>query len=474
MLSNHKSTNFNLYFYVFIIAFTLLRVLTASSVDFGVDEAHYVLYGLNLDLSYFDHPPMVGWSMAPFLYLFGTNELAARIPAILTALIVSIFIFQFIKEKFNSEKAAFYSVVAINSSFILDGLFLMYLPENPLFILIFPIIFYTAKIFENASLKNYIILGVLLGLAGLSKYTAVLFIPPILLLVFIKRRFDLIFNFKFLILIAIALVCISPVIIWNMQNDWISFAYQTNHVVGSNEMKFSTFGRNLLTQIAGFSPFISFLAFYAFYKTLRSKDIAIQLTTFIASFIFLFFVYSSLYKHTLPHWNGLVYLLLLPLGVAFFIEKKEKLTKILIAISLFISVFLHLELTFKFLPLDDYKSVHRDIYGWPEITQKAKKYGNNIAVMNWTLASRATYYGQEKDLTTYLIDRRFDQFDLWQKDSPIGKNLVFIDTRFYHKEIKKIAKCDEYKNLETFDILLNERKVNTVKLIECVNFQGVK
>jgi hypothetical protein len=47
-----------LYFITFI---AIVRIVLAPYVALGVDEAHYVLYGLHLDLSYFDHPPLVGW-----------------------------------------------------------------------------------------------------------------------------------------------------------------------------------------------------------------------------------------------------------------------------------------------------------------------------------------------------------------------------------------------------------------------------
>lgn len=47
-----------------IAASMLLRLFSARAVGLSVDEAHYALYGLHLDWSYFDHPPMVGWLQA--------------------------------------------------------------------------------------------------------------------------------------------------------------------------------------------------------------------------------------------------------------------------------------------------------------------------------------------------------------------------------------------------------------------------
>jgi 4-amino-4-deoxy-L-arabinose transferase-like glycosyltransferase len=364
--------------------------------------------------------------------------------------------------------------VALNSSFVIAGLFLMFLPEDLLFMVVFPIIFYTIKLLDNNSLKNYLLLSLFLGIAGLSKYTAVLFIPPILLFVFLKKRVDLFLNYKFIILILISIIIISPVIIWNINHDWISFTYQSSHVVGSNTINFKSFGKNIITQLLAFSPFLSFIAFYGLYKAIKSKDDLLLLLSLIGAFIFLFFLYSSLYKNTLPHWNSVFYVLLIPIGIAYLFENKAKLTKILIIISLSITILLHFELIFKFIPAKDYQSMHRDIYGWPKIINEASKYGNNFAVTNWTVASRALYYSLNKNINLFLIDKKYDQFDIWQKQSPLSKDLIFINTHFFKKDIHNYVYCDEYKDLTKFDILLNNKKVNTVNLILCKNYKGIK
>ncbi|HXY62589.1 MAG TPA: hypothetical protein VEJ22_06615, partial [Nitrospirota bacterium] len=72
-----------------IAAFTILRLAVAPTFGLGTDEAHYVLYARFLDLSYFDHPPLVGWTHALFYYTLGTNEFLARFPAILLFVVTS-------------------------------------------------------------------------------------------------------------------------------------------------------------------------------------------------------------------------------------------------------------------------------------------------------------------------------------------------------------------------------------------------
>ena len=43
----------------------LLHGIIGAVVGLSVDEAHYLLYALHPALSYFDHPPLVGWLQWP-------------------------------------------------------------------------------------------------------------------------------------------------------------------------------------------------------------------------------------------------------------------------------------------------------------------------------------------------------------------------------------------------------------------------
>ena len=71
-------------------AFVLHYVLGAA-VGLSVDEAHYALYATHLALSYFDHPPLVGWVQWPLVALNAPVEVLRWIPELLwlgTALLV--------------------------------------------------------------------------------------------------------------------------------------------------------------------------------------------------------------------------------------------------------------------------------------------------------------------------------------------------------------------------------------------------
>lgn len=475
ILANNPHKNF----FYFISFVAVLRLALAPFVGLGVDEAHYVLYALNLDLSYFDHPPLVGWIQYIFTSIFGSGEFGARVAAIVIGFVTSIFIYKLIYDINKNTTEAFVAVLALHASFLFNALFLMLMPDTLLFLLVLPIIFTVIKIEKNNKLSSWILLGVLLGLAGLSKYTAILFIFPIIIYVLMKKRYDLLYTPKVIPAVIIAFIIIFPVIIWNIQNDWSSFAYQSAHVVGSNSIDWNGFASSIGAQIGAYNPLLAPLAFYGLYKALRSQNSTLFLTALFGLVMIAFFTYASMYKPALPHWSALFYMLFIPLGTFYMLQISKNYLKFAIGFGLILSTIAYAELGFKFIPQPEYKSLHRDIYGWDKIISKANEQITDtstqaIAVTNWTLASRAIYYNRNYNSDIYLLDARDDQFDVWEREKPMGKDIVIINTHSFKKDIDAYMKCSKVIIDDEFDIMLNNSKINTIQLVTCKNYQGLR
>ncbi|NCV92466.1 MAG: glycosyltransferase, partial [Synechococcaceae bacterium WB7_3xG_012] len=108
-----------------------LRLLLAALIPPGYDEAYYVFYGRQLDLSYFDHPVAVGiWSWAG--QQLGSNTLALRLPSLLSYTAALALLADATKRWYG--KAAQLWLVLLGSScpllFICGGVLL--LPDSPL------------------------------------------------------------------------------------------------------------------------------------------------------------------------------------------------------------------------------------------------------------------------------------------------------------------------------------------------------
>ncbi len=465
-----------------LISFALLRTFVAVSTGLGVDEAHYLLYAHFLDLSYFDHPPLVGWIQYPFTLIFGETNLATRLPAIIIGFIGSLWIYKLLLQLEFDEERAFYAILALNSSLLFNALFLMLMPDTLLYIFAILLLHILITLEKEPTLKNWFLLGLVLGLAGLSKYTAFLFVLAIAAYVIYKKAWHLLFTPKLLIAVGTGFILILPIIIWNMQNDWISFTYQSNHVVGSPTIKLSFVIQSLIAQMIAYSPFIFPIAFYGLYKGFKSKNNLWIFAAFLGLVVFLFFTYTSLYKKTLPHWPTLFYYLFIPLGTFYLYGLStfwRRYVKFSIFFSLLLSLVLYFEMVFRVIPFPEYQSYQDDIYVYDKVMKSVdillKDEPNAaFAVTHWTQGSRAFYYNLEYKNRGFVIDSTTNQFDFWQEKSAKGYDILFINTHFFFKNIAQTFKCDSIEKAQQEDIILHGKKINSIDYIWCRNYQGFK
>ena len=153
---------------VLVLSLSILRLIASPFFGYGVDEAHYVLYAKNLALSYFDHPPLVGWTHSVFS-AFIQNEFAARVPAILLGALNSFLIYDLLKEK--DKNGAFLAVIALNGSLTIGVLFLTLMPDSLLITMMLLLLYAVKRLEGEKTFLNYLYIGLILGVAGLSKYT---------------------------------------------------------------------------------------------------------------------------------------------------------------------------------------------------------------------------------------------------------------------------------------------------------------
>jgi len=358
----------------------------------------------------------------------------------------------------------------------------MLLPENFLLVLIFPIMISVLRIEQEGKISDYIWLGIWLGLAGLSKYTAVILLPPILFYILAKRRYDLLINPRILLTAFIGIMMILPVIVWNASHEWISFTYQSSHVAGSTTISLKPVVRSLLAQFGAYNPFLFIIALYGVVISLRSKNPAIVLALWIGLGIELFFIATSFLKPVLPHWPALFYLLFIPIGVIHLLQRGGKYAsnvRITIIISLILNVIIHAELFEKWGSFPDYKSPFRDIYGFDTqiregvtLLNSLKSPKKALAVTNWSYGSRLNYYSLPYGVKAFVLDDYNKQFSLWEGEPPIGYDLLILHSHF--SDTPNTLRCETLQSLKKEDILLNGRKVDTVEYLWCKNYQGKK
>lgn len=453
----------------------------------GVDEAHYVLYGKILALSYFDHPPLVGWLQAIFQLFPAGHLIKARLAAILISVLTAKLLFDYLILKGVSEKNSLAAVIALNLTPMFNAMSVALLPDTLLMPLTLLIITNTEKILVQSTLLNWTLLGLWLGLAGLSKYNAILYVFSLTVIFICKNKFKELGKINFWLGALIAFVLISPVLYWNFKNNWISFSYQGNHVLTLDSAILKNLGASIAMQLLswGVGPFL--ISLFVFLKMLQQMlqsklENKYFISVIFLSVFFLFFTYIATSTPLLPHWMLIYFILMIPLSYVYLLESKKYLKTLYIStiLSALLSLTLLFELGFKIFPAKYTASLYEGVMGWEQIintaNEKLKPISNPkkaLAVMNWTLGSRAMYYNNENS-EVFVIDKRHDQFDIWSPQTSIGYDLLVLIEAGKKDEHLVHLNCAHLTALGEIKTMLKEVPVNHFLYYHCANFSGYR
>ena len=216
-----------------------LRFLSTFLIELISEEAYYWKYSENLALSYLDHPPLVAWCIRAGELLFGTTEFGVRSVGIICWLGLVFFTGKITRAVFPDS--SFYHVIMVATllPFPLSIGFFM-TPDTPLALAWSATLFFLYQVFFQNKKASWIGVGISLGFALLAKYPAVLLGLGIPLFMSCDKRSRQWFLSPLPYLAAILALCIfSPVLVWNYQNNWASFAFQSTRRF-SAEKEFST------------------------------------------------------------------------------------------------------------------------------------------------------------------------------------------------------------------------------------------
>lgn len=274
------------------------------------DEAYYWVWGKNFSLSYFDHPPLIGYLIA-LASIFGHNEFVVRLPALISASLTVYIIYKLALDMFE-EKVANISLLLALSLPGLQGGFFLSTPDAPLCMFWILTIYYFYQGL-NKNIKYLYLSGVASGFALLCKYTAFLLFPILFVCAISNKEYRRAFLTKELYLsFCLAILIFTPVIIWNYQHDFASFKFQFNHGVGSNGfnfdlgMLFDFLGGQAL--IANPIIFIALIFYLVKNKQVTFKEPKLLFLTVPFIFGMLLFGALSIHKHMEANWPMPIYL----------------------------------------------------------------------------------------------------------------------------------------------------------------------
>jgi dolichol-phosphate mannosyltransferase len=205
----------------------VLRLVYLGQVELLPEEAYYWNYSQHLDIGYLDHPPMIAWLIRLSAATFGASEIGVRAGALLCSAATGFFIYRLTRNLFDESAA----LVALLLSQVLPFFFaagMVMTPDTLLVAAWAAELYFLERALVGGRTTAWWGAGLWLGIGLLSKYSIGLLAPAALLFVVLdpqSRRW--LRRWQPYAAALLVLTIFAPVIAWNAQNEWVSFAFQT-------------------------------------------------------------------------------------------------------------------------------------------------------------------------------------------------------------------------------------------------------
>lgn len=500
------------FFLIMLSVITIFRIwyIWHGPFNLSPDEAHYWEWSRRLDFSYYSKGPMVAYIIAFFTKIGGNNEVSVRIGAVIIAAIISLILYILARDIFTSERAGFFAGLLPSITPLYAAGSVLMTTDAPFIMFWGLAIYFFRKALITEKGGYWHLAGIAIGLGLLSKYTMALIYPCLFLfLLFSKEdRFQLKKKEPYSAFI-ISLVIFSPVIIWNIQHDFVTLRHTMGqaHVERGPILSVSSAVEFLGSQFGVLTPFIFIVLIYGVLKAgvtgFRQSKRDYLLLFFTSIPVFLFFTAKSLQAEVEANWAAPAYFTafacigiyacpVMPSNGNGIYERfrGKKLVNLGFTIMLFTGL---LATTVTYFPgllklagLKDIeaKAPINRIIAWKELGLKVGDVYNDMAKNKETFILSDTYQ-MTSELAFYIPDnpaaynvnlgnRRMNQYDIWGGLNLLeGKNAVYVkggDAELDSAVEDAFESCDREPLFEAYR---NDLIVRRATIFRCYNFKGM-
>ena len=430
--------NIKIFFYTISIALIILRLLFIGNTLLIDDEAYYAMYARHLSWGYIDHGPVIGYLIYLFT-IFGENSFTVRLSALTLLIILSVILYFFGKNHFNQNTGIIMSL-GISANMLFHTNAVVVTPDVPLsFFTIIAIIYYYKAYFIDG--KYFYIAGIFLGLAILSKVSALFPAIGIILFPFINssKRYilsDLRFYFSFLI----TLILFMPFIIWNLQNDLAFVRYQGAHITeGGSLSDFTSLWAGICITAGPILFYYSIVKPFMMIRKIQSTKIETQYFIIVTIVPLCYFLVHSFFSRMEVNWpapilSGGIFLFGICLGKDWPLFYKRFVFQI--TFSLFLILIVTMQTFFPFLPVKGktdvtnryhiYDILNTELIDYMDKSPDLKNY--RFLAENYQIPSMINFYiNPEHEATTLSINYHPTIYSFLYKDEEFkGRDFLFL------------------------------------------------
>ena len=391
-----------------LLAFIALKIALIFQVPLTGDEAYFIVWGQQLSLGYYDHPPMVGWVLY-FLSSIADHLIVYRLFAFVAAVVIAYLLYQTLRlHPQVKQDTAFYVAMAF---FVSPISLIFVVTANDTVLVFFSVVafYFFAKALAQPSLIHALLAGLFLGLAFLSKYFAAFMLVGLFLysLVYIRQ-----YSWKWLVVMtSVILLFVAENLYFNATHCWNNILF--NFFSRTTDSAFDI--GNVLTYIAMIIGLMSPLGLYYLIKNdQKSKgDMPLDLfkqALFATVPLLLILLLVSFTNPVGLHWPLIAVTILYILYVMLSEHQLEKLYLFNAYSSLLIGVAILLALVFVNQLISPSQKHHVAVYTQPEaVCEQLPK--TTFFTLGYSGQSALSYHCKNDDVHVFMSKSKFGRED---------------------------------------------------------------
>jgi 4-amino-4-deoxy-L-arabinose transferase-like glycosyltransferase len=488
-----------------------IRLGFAAVLGLAPQEAYYWQYARHPALSYLDHPPMAAEWIRAGTALLGPTAVGIRLVNLLAGGVLC-YLLYLLGERLFSARVGLIACALSAATVLFELGGFVTTPDGPL------VLFWAAALLATANLllpvgesgsipgahaggvpsahapiipsavegrtpAHWYVLGTLVGLAFVSKYTAALLPPAILLCALgtARGRAALKTPHPYLALV-LAVGIFTPVIAWNAAHHFASFAFQTESRLETvHGLRPVLVGRFLGLQTGALGPLTLLGVFTAAFVALRRlREPRWLLIAAFGALPLLLFAAVSPFHWVKMNWPAPAYVALL-VGLAALLERWPRWTKVFVLTGAVLAL---LALLVPLVPAIPFSNRDDLITGWDVLARRVQKERAEITSRPVVVGAD---YKTASELSVHLPDQPFTasrelfgqdglMYGFW--DAPkafLGRTLLVVSDRrdrLRDADAQLHHACAQVTPLAPQPVFRGRHPVTTFDLWRCDGYRG--
>jgi len=290
------------------------KFLYLALMDLIPQEALHWNRAMRLAPAFVDHPGGVAALIRSAVVIFGSNEFAVRIGAFICGIMTTFFVYG-IGYRLSGQKITGYlSALTLNICPFFWGVGFFNFPDSPLITMCAGSLYFGLRALQEQRWHFWSLAGVFLGLAMMSKYTAIFIFGSLGLFFIAEKEGRKLLNSKtpYIVFIS-ALITMSPLLIFEAGRGWLTFKYQFLRRMTHSFWGFPTYVGSLMGELSPVFLIFVLVILVLMLKRWKTRDIGQRFLLYASLPPLLAFAIYSQWNLVKFSWPAPVFIALIPL-----------------------------------------------------------------------------------------------------------------------------------------------------------------